>query len=200
MDRMFDRLAAHFAGLEDSLNTLDAQAGDGDHGTTILRGLRAAAAAEAEGAAEAAAEAAAEGAAEAAAEPERDPVAAFRRAAGGAAGSLFAQVLVAAQAIATGAEPGPALADAARRIAMLGQARAGDRTMLDALLPAAQAADLGAAAEAARGGAAATAGMSARRGRARYVEGAGLGHVDAGARSVAEILSLLEALGTEAIP
>ena len=192
MDRMFDRLAAHFAGLEDSLNTLDAQAGDGDHGTTILRGLRAAAEAEAEGAAEAAAEAAAE--------PERDPVAAFRRAAGGASGSLFAQVLVAAQAIATGAEPGPALADAARRIAMLGQARAGDRTMLDALLPAAQAADLGAAAEAARGGAAATAGMSARRGRARYVEGAGLGHVDAGARSVAEILSLLEALGTEAIP
>lgn len=176
MDQVFDRLAAHFAGLEDSLNTLDAQAGDGDHGTTILRGLRAAAAAEA------------------------DPVAAFRRAAGGASGSLFAQLLAAAQAIATGAEPGPALAEAAKRISMLGQAKAGERTMLDALLPASKAEDLRAAADAARRGAEATARMSARRGRARYVEGAGLGHVDAGARSVAEILSLLEVLGTEATP
>ena len=111
-------------------------------------------------------------------------------------GQLAAQEAVALSVVTTTGM----IADAARRIAMLGQARAGDRTMLDALLPAAQAADLGAAAEAARGGAAATAGMSARRGRARYVEGAGLGHVDAGARSVAEILSLLEALGTEAIP
>ena len=31
--------------------------------------------------------------------------------------------------------------------------------------------------------------MTARRGRARYVENGGVGHPDAGARSVAEILS-----------
>lgn len=174
MDPLFERLAARFADLEDALNALDAAAGDGDHGTTILRGLRAAAAADA------------------------DPVAAFRRAAGGASGSLFAQVLAAAVAIGEGAEPGPALAGAAKRISSLGQARAGDRTMLDALLPASEASDLPDAAAAAARGAEATAGMSARRGRARHVEGAGLGHVDAGARSVAEILAVLHAMTSEA--
>lgn len=172
MDPLLDRLAARFAELEDALNALDAAAGDGDHGTTILRGLRAAATAEA------------------------DPIAAFRRAAGGASGSLFAQVLSAVLAIRDGAAPGPALAAAAQRISTLGQARAGDRTMLDALMPASEATDLMGAAAAAKRGAETTAGMTARRGRARYVEGAGQGHVDAGARSVAEILAVLQATTT----
>ncbi len=33
------RLVTRFAALEDTLNALDAVAGDGDHGTTMLRGL-----------------------------------------------------------------------------------------------------------------------------------------------------------------
>jgi dihydroxyacetone kinase-like protein len=160
------RLVTHFAALEDTLNALDAVAGDGDHGTTMLRGLRAAADA-------------------------ADPVVAFRTAAGGASGSLFAQVLAALIAH-NGGEPLPvALSRAATRIGAIGQARPGDRTMLDALLPAAAAPDVMAAEQAARAGAEATRAMPARRGRARHVEGAGLGHVDAGAMSVAEMLAVV---------
>ena len=36
----------------------------------------------------------------------------------------------------------------------------------------------------------ATRDMSAKRGRAKHVEGAGVGHIDAGATSVAELLAL----------
>jgi len=161
------RLATHFSGLEDLLNVLDAAAGDGDHGTTMLRGLRAAAA------------------------DAEHQVTAFRAAAGGASGSLFAQVLAALLKLEAGAAPGPELDLAAQRIAQIGQAKAGDRTMLDALIPAARADSLTAALAAAEAGAAATALMPARKGRARYVEGAGLGHIDAGAQSVVEMLRVL---------
>jgi len=84
-----------------------------------------------------------------------------------------------------------ALSRAAARIGAIGQAKPGDRTMLDALIPASLAPDAASAAAAAAIGAQATRTMPARRGRARHVEGAGLGHVDAGARSVAEMLAVL---------
>jgi len=166
------RLAARFAEIEDDQNALDAVAGDGDHGATMLRGLKAA-----------------DGAA--------DPVAAFRTAAGGASGSLFAQVLAALLAHAEGTPLPDALARAAARIAAVGQAKPGDRTMLDALIPASLAPDAETAAKAARAGAEATRSMPARRGRAKHVEGAGLGHVDAGAQSVAEMLAVLSGAKTE---
>lgn len=159
-------LVAQFTVLEAELNALDAAAGDGDHGSTILRGLRAAVGA-------------------------TDPVVAFRTATGGASGSLFAHLLGALLAHQGGEPLGAALACAAQRIGAVGQAKPGDRTMLDALLPASLAATVAGAARAAAEGAAATATMPARRGRARHVEGAGLGHVDAGARSVAEMLAVL---------
>jgi phosphoenolpyruvate---glycerone phosphotransferase subunit DhaL len=163
---LVERLVARFAALEDELNGLDAVAGDGDHGSTMLRGLRAAVAGP-------------------------DPVVAFRTAAGGASGSLFAQLLAALLAHEAG-EPLPAaLARAATRIGAVGQAKPGDRTMLDALIPASLAADAPTAAQAALTGAEATRQMPARKGRAKHVEGAGLGHVDAGARSVAEMLAVL---------
>lgn len=160
------RLAARFAQLEDELNALDAAAGDGDHGSTILRGLHAA-------------------------QDSDDPVTAFRTATGGASGALFAQVLAALLAHREGTPLPRELARAAARIKAIGQAQPGDRTMLDALIPASAAPDAASAAEAARAGAEATRAMPARRGRARHVEGAGLGHVDAGARSVAEMLAVL---------
>ena len=72
----------------------------------------------------------------------------------------------------------------------MGQAVAGDKTMLDALLPAAKATSIADAAKAARDGVTATRDMVAKRGRAKYVEGKGVGHIDAGARSVAEILDV----------
>ncbi|MBL4766577.1 MAG: DAK2 domain-containing protein [Rhodobacteraceae bacterium] len=167
-------LVDRFTPLEASLNKLDAATGDGDHGTTMLRGLRAAATAD-------------------------EPVAkAFRMAAGGASGSLFGVLIGAIESVNSLVSLGNALTKAADRIAQMGQAKAGDKTMLDALIPAANAAladpddAAAAAAKAAQAGVVATKEMIAKRGRAKYVEGGGAGHIDAGATSVAEILTALE--------
>ena len=157
-------LAQRFAILEEDLNRLDAATGDGDHGTTILKGLRAAAAA-----------------------PDA-PGLAFRNAAGGASGTIFSYVIDAL----SGPLPA-ALTKAVGRISQIGGAKAGDKTMLDALIPASQTADVGTAARAARAGAESTRAMEARRGRARHVEGKGVGHLDPGAVSVAEILEFCSA-------
>lgn len=167
------KLAVRFEGLEDQLNKLDAATGDGDHGATIVKGLKAAA------------------------DAEEMPAKAFRKAAGGASGSLFGILIGAADDVSGGTKPaGEALSAAADRISQMGQAKLGDKTMLDALIPAAEAAgadnNITAAAGAARQGAAATKELAAKRGRAKYVENAGVGHVDAGATSVAEILTALE--------
>ena len=173
-DAFFSALAERFRELEQPLNALDAATGDGDHGAAMRRGLEAAATADAGAAAKA-----------------------FRGAAGGASGTLFGALVGGLEAALAGEKDLPsALAHAAGQIAKLGMAKRGDKTMLDALIPAAEAAGAvpngdaaQAAAEAARRGAEATTGMAARRGRARYVENGGIGHGDAGARSVAEILS-----------
>lgn len=161
-----NRAMIRFEALEGSLNALDAATGDGDHGLTILKGLRAAADA-----------------------PE-DAAKAFRVAAGGASGALFGQIIAGLQSFEKGdIELGAALAKAAGRVSQLGQAKAGDKTMLDALIPASLAGnDPNVAAQAARAGAEATRDMPAKRGRAKYVEGAGVGHLDPGAVSVAELL------------
>jgi phosphoenolpyruvate---glycerone phosphotransferase subunit DhaL len=90
---------------------------------------------------------------------------------------------------------------AAQGIAARGGADAGDKTMLDALLPAAAAAAdaaargdapelvLRAAADAAETGAAATAEMTPRHGRAGWLAERAAGSVDAGARLVALVLA-----------
>ncbi|MFV2038514.1 MAG: DAK2 domain-containing protein [Paracoccaceae bacterium] len=169
-------LVSRFTALEAELNKLDAATGDGDHGTTILRGLKAAAATD-------------------------GPAAkAFRMASGGASGSLFGFLIGAIEAAESRSLTlGEALSDAADRISQAGQARAGDKTMLDALIPAAAAAladpdnATAASAKAALSGLAATKAMLAKRGRAKYVEGGGVGHLDAGATSVVEILTALDA-------
>ena len=125
---------------------------------------------------------------------------AFRGAAGGTSGPLFGALIGGIEAALAGRQDlAAALAHATGQISKLGMAKRGDKTMLDALIPAAEAAEAAggasgdeaaqAAADAAREGAEATEGMAARRGRARYVENGGVGHPDAGARSVAEILS-----------
>ncbi len=171
----FISLVQRFERLEDPLNQLDAATGDGDHGTTILKGLRAAA------------------------DAPDNAAKAFRKAAGGASGSLFSLIVGALESVIAEEKPlDTALSDAADRIGRMGQARAGDKTMLDALLPAAAAGpDPQAVAAAARQGAEATRDMAARRGRAKYVEGAGVGHLDAGAVSVAEILEEFANIGEE---
>lgn len=82
-------------------------------------------------------------------------------------------------------------------VAQRGQAQPGDKTMLDALTPGVDALTeqlaggaafteaLRAAADAAQKGAEATATMQARHGRAKYIGERAIGHIDAGARSVA---------------
>lgn len=165
--RLYKALLLRFESLETELNALDAATGDGDHGSTMLKGLQAVV------------------------NDDENPAKSFRRAAGGASGSIFSVLIGAlAQCEKEQDDISQALQAAAVRINALGQAVAGDKTMLDALLPAADATTLVDAAKAAGAGAEATREMSARRGRAKYVEGKGVGHIDAGARSVAEILDV----------
>ena len=174
-DAFFSGLAERFRELEQPLNALDAATGDGDHGAAMRRGLEAVVTTAEPGTA----------------------AQAFRGAAGGASGTLFGALVGGLEAALAGdRELSSALAHAAGQVAKLGMAKRGDKTMLDALIPAAEAAGAApngdaahAAAEAARRGAEATRQMTARRGRARYVENGGVGHGDAGARSVAEMLS-----------
>jgi dihydroxyacetone kinase len=172
------------------LGELDAVAGDGDHGIGMLRGLNAAVdAAEALGDAVGVRELL---------ETAGD---AWSETAGGTSGALWGSGL---------AELGRALGDpeqfrpedaaaavsaACTRIAELGGAAPGDKTMLDAMVPfqralAAQldsgadlASALAIAAGAAAEGAAATSGMLPRRGRATPLAERSLGHPDPGATS-----------------
>ena len=168
----FTRLLASITARKDELNALDAALGDGDHGTTMVRGLTKAA--------------------------QADPglgAKAFMRASGGAAGTLFGLVLVAIERhLDSGADLAAELALAEARICDLGQVKPGDKSMIDALTPAVAAlksSGLDAAIEAARHGCEATIVLEARRGRAQYVEGKGRGHQDPGATSIVILFEVL---------
>jgi dihydroxyacetone kinase len=145
--------------------------------------------------------------------PLDDPAAALhdialtlQRALGGTSGPLYAAFFVrAAATLRKGAgEDAKTWAAAFRAgclaITELGGAAAGDRTMLDALLPAADALNAAgqtaadavrAAAKAAAAGARSTANMTASRGRSSYLGDRVLGHPDPGAEAVAVILAAL---------
>lgn len=182
----------------ESLGALDAIAGDGDHGIGMSRGLEAAAAA-------ASARPRGEGLSElltAAGE-------AWSETAGGTSGALWGAALSAFGRVAddTGAQSGEALAAAVtaarERIVRLGGAEAGDKTMLDALLPfesalrsavaegAPVATALRQAASAANAAAQETATLRPRKGRARPLAEKSLGHPDPGAVSFALIVETL---------
>jgi dihydroxyacetone kinase len=192
-----------FTEQEAELGRLDAAAGDGDHGATMLRGLRAAAAAADAATADAAAEDAL------GLYPAGDLLVcagdAFADAAGGASGALFGALLstVGRKLAATNAAPESvcaALQAGVATVAKLGKAAPGDKTMLDALTPfetqfaAATAQGCGVAAAwhgalpAAAAGAAATAELVAKRGRASRLGERSVGHVDPGAQSVVYLL------------
>lgn len=170
-----DRAAA----TRTELDALDAAAGDGDHGSTVARG--ASAAATADGPSDRALLIAAGRA--------------FTDAAGGASGPLLGSIL---DQLGRACEPdldddafAAGLDAAVGRVEALGRVAIGDGTLLDAL--AAAAADPDRASARALAASRATAQVEKRRGRAALVEGAGLGHEDPGARSVALLLSTLEA-------
>ncbi len=172
----------------DRLGQADRDLGDGDHGVTMARAFAAAQSAY--------------GAAPAAPGPDLAILGAKLMGAGGTSGIVFGTWFsIAGKAIGTKEVDGHALADAMAEAAQAVRSRAkaspGDKTMVDALLPAVEAlraaADEGPetalrkAATAAAAGAEATRQMVPRMGRARTMGERGVGFVDPGALSVAII-------------
>jgi dihydroxyacetone kinase len=176
---------------EDALGKLDAIAGDGDHGIGMRRGVDAAvAAAEQSRAGGAGLEEVLAAAGEQWAER-----------AGGTSGALWGAAVTAvgrtlgSKDAYTAADATAAVNALRDAIITLGKAEAGDKTMVDALLPFAEtfakaiddggslAASLRAAAEAAAKAADETAGLSPKKGRARPLAEKSLGHPDPGAVS-----------------
>ena len=170
----------------DTLTQLDAAIGDADHGANLDRGMTAVVAA-------------------LEAQPPDDPAAVLKTVAttliktvGGASGPLYGTFFLRAAGALDGGD-GAALARAVRAglggVAARGKAEAGDKTMLDALIPACDALDealaagkplgeaLNTAAEAAARGRDATEPLVARKGRASYLGERSAGHLDPGAAS-----------------
>jgi dihydroxyacetone kinase-like protein len=182
----------------DYLTQLDAAIGDGDHGTNMRRGFDAvgkALAGQGDGA-----------------PPGRLLILAGKTlvaTVGGASGPLWGSALRrAGRALGDaedfdGMELAAALEAAVAGVVELGAANPGDKTMVDALGPAAwalrEAVEGGqplaqatkAAADAAIAGAEATVPMQARKGRASYLGERSIGHQDPGATSAAIILAAL---------
>jgi len=191
-------VASALEGAEPLLTDLDTRAGDGDLGLGMTRGAEAIRALDLASFADAPTSLRCIGET-------------LRRAVGGSSGPFYAVGLIRA---ARELPPVPEMRDWARAfrsgveaIAELGGARAGDCTMLDALLPAVDAfaarpesaaRALVAAATAAEAGAAATAAMRPRLGRASYLGDRAIGIADGGATAVAIWLrALAEAFAAE---
>ena len=194
--RVVEAVCAALVGLEAELNALDAKVGDGDTGSTFATAARAILA---------------DLDALPFAEPAELCAAIASRLStvmGGSSGILLSIGAAATGAALAGrapAEPEPArwaaaLREGVRRIQQYGGAGEGDRTLLDALIPAVSALEAGggltAAAAAARRGADHTATMkSARAGRSSYVpEDALRGVPDPGAVAFAAIFDALARL------
>lgn len=197
--------ATELTRAREEITGLDAAAGDGDHGVNMCRGFAAAATA-------------------LETHPDASPgtlldVAGKTLASttGGASGALWGTALrragraLAETPAATTADLATAIEAMAGAVASLGGAGEGDKTMLDALAPAARAlrvsADAGdtpgkavaAASQAAAEGAEATRTMRAAHGRASYLGERSVGCLDAGAVSAALVIgSLARALGARA--
>jgi phosphotransferase system enzyme I (PtsI) len=200
--------AAAIGENEQHLTALDAAIGDADHGANLRRGVAAVIA-------------------QLDAHPPSTVAEALTLAGealvgtvGGASGPLFGTLLLRAAAAAATDRPaldGPGLAAALRAgtdgVRERGRAEPGDKTMLDALLPAIDAFDgalasgqpldraVRIAADAARAARDATARMVAKRGRASQLGDRSLGAIDPGSASAALLLdALAAALGAEATP
>lgn len=204
MDRWFELLNARFEASADELGRLDGQVGDGDHGETMRRAFAAVYTRLFHDDRE---------------EPQVDADrlrlagTTILDAGGGASGPLMASLFLGiaqateehgalnAQALARG------LDEASRLVVRMGRTEVGDKTLLDALQPAAREAGRAAthsddlrtvwqaAVAAAEAGRDATAAMAGRRGRSAWVEGYGKGTQDPGATSITLILKTgLEAL------
>lgn len=185
--RLIITVCERLIALEETLNGLDAKAGDGDTGSTVATGARSVLE-------------------KLDTLPLADPAATLAAigdslgvAMGGSSGVLLSIFFTAAaQASNGGATLSKALLAGLDRMTFYGGARVGDRTMVDALEPGLKALDakgLDAAATAARHGAEATAAMEkAKAGRSAYVGAKLQGVVDPGAHAVAEVFAAAAAL------
>ncbi len=189
MRHLIHVVADRILAAEESLTDLDAKAGDGDLGASLARGAAAIRSI-----------------------PEhsfatpnallRALSGAVRRAIGGSSGPFYATGLVRAAATLRGVDlPDEtdwqnALAGSIEAISELGGAKRGERTMLDALIPALEAwrdngSGFAAAVSAAAEGATATAEMTPQQGRASYLSDRALGVPDGGAVAVSIWLSAI---------
>lgn len=183
--RWLEALQQVYTENRERLTALDSAIGDADHGINMDRGFSAVKA-------------------ELAVHPPADIQAVLQSVAtvlirhvGGAAGPLYGTFFLRAAAACAGKTELDAAGVAAlfqagiEGVAQRGKAVAGDKTMLDALLPALEAMRAGGtlpemldrAAAAAEQGMAATVPMQARKGRASYLGARSLGHQDPGATS-----------------
>lgn len=201
------RSATHIAARQTDLTDLDAAIGDADHGTNLARGFRTVCD-------------------KLAAEPQDTPAGLLRltamtlmSAVGGASGMLYGTFFLKAANAAIGhaelsAETFETLMWAGiEGIRQRGRAERGDKTMLDAWLPAhaalrdalqdgrSLAEALQAACLAAEQGRQATIPLQARKGRASYLGERSVGHADPGATSTGLLLcALAQTLQVQAEP
>jgi dihydroxyacetone kinase-like protein len=169
------------------LTELDSAIGDADHGSNLQRGFTAVAAVLEK-------------------EPPDTPGGVLALAGrqlistvGGASGPLYGTLLrrtgkeLGDAASVSREELARALGAGVAAVAQLGGARAGDKTMLDTLLPASEAlaSSFAGAREAAEAGALATVPLQARKGRASYLGERSIGHQDPGASSAALLIGAL---------
>ncbi|MFD7459770.1 MULTISPECIES: dihydroxyacetone kinase subunit DhaL [unclassified Streptomyces] len=174
------------------LTALDSPIGDADHGSNMQRGFAAVTAAVEK---------------EAPATPGAVLILSGRQlisTVGGASGPLYGTLLRrTGKALGDAGEVGEeelarALREGVDAVMALGGAAPGDKTMIDALVPAVDALGdgFGAARAAAEQGAIATTPLQARKGRASYLGERSIGHQDPGATSAALLVAgLAEAAG-----
>jgi len=195
-ERWIRRTAEAVAEAKDELTELDRQIGDGDHGENLHRGFQAVVAKLDE-----------PGAAE---RPEVGDVlmvvaTTLMSKVGGASGPLYGTAFLraakrSARREVDGSGVVVLLEAALEGVTSRGKAEVGEKTMVDALSPAVEAATqamdagkdpaqvLRAAADAAEAGARATVPLVASKGRASYLGERSAGHEDPGARSTAIVL------------
>jgi dihydroxyacetone kinase-like protein len=174
---------------KDQLNALDAAIGDGDHGSNVVRGFQAILTQTTLFTSETTL--------------DKDLMICATQLMskiGGSSGPLLGSAFMAismavkGKTTFTNQDIGDALMAAVNKIQILGKSHAGEKTMLDALIPAAKACqegpatlDFNIAYEAAKQGANATIGMLATKGRASYLGERSIGHMDPGACSISLI-------------
>lgn len=180
--RLIDAAVATIVGHADELTALDRAIGDGDHGLNMRRGFEAIAAARETIAAAPLGEAL------------HQAGMTLVMKVGGASGPLYGSLLMAmGKALAaepsTAAEVVRALAEGVEAVKRRGKSTAGEKTMLDVLVPVLGALDgeaggvLDRARAASERGLAATRDIKATKGRASFLGERSVGHLDPGARS-----------------